>query len=349
MRVVRPDEARWAHVERALGAAGCPLAFEASSGARPDFEDARRDRLLFAIEDDAGVPVGAFCVLRRMAPAPAVGHWLLHAELHAASIPESAWSVTVDAVRRLALDARVLRLTVNVFSRAPDELKGLGTRLEQHGLVRTADVEGYAQTLIVDVSEGLDATFAGLHRSARRNVREIDRRPLTLREIDDPCWVDRMHQLSTETLARTGGHYAPVDWDARIELSQCSPGVARLVGLFHDDRNGRDALLGFAYGRWHGDHADYADSASAADVGVRVAIAYPLVWDLIRWSTELGASWFDLGGVTLGTEVDADDPLGGISDFKRFFSRDLAEVRQTWLMPPHTLRARLAQAAARMR
>jgi lipid II:glycine glycyltransferase (peptidoglycan interpeptide bridge formation enzyme) len=82
---------------------------------------------------------------------------------------------------------------------------------------------------------------------------------------------------------------------------------------------------------------------------VRIAIAYPLVWDLMRWTTELGGAWFDLGGVTLGRGGDPEDPLGGISDFKRFFSRDLAEVRQTWRLPPRTLRSWLAQTASRLR
>ena len=97
-----------------------------------------------------------------------------------------------------------------------------------------------------------------------------------------------------------------------------------------------------------GDHGVYADSASVRPDDIRLAVTYPILWDLITWAKRGGASWFDLGGITLGHATDGD-PLGGISDFKRFFTEDLIDVGEEWRFPLHSLRARLAAFVDRLR
>jgi lipid II:glycine glycyltransferase (peptidoglycan interpeptide bridge formation enzyme) len=66
------------------------------------------------------------------------------------------------------------------------------------------------------------------------------------------------------------------------------------------------------------------------------------MWDLIVWAKRAGATWFDFGGVTAGT-AGSGDPLGGISDFKRLFSKERAEVAEDWVLEPRKLVARLAR------
>ena len=70
-------------------------------------------------------------------------------------------------------------------------------------------------------------------------------------------------------------------------------------------------------------------------------VVHPLFWDLILWAKRGGATWFDLGGVTTGT-TGSGDPVGGISDFKRLFSKHMAEVADDWVLEPRWLPARLA-------
>ena len=62
-----------------------------------------------------------------------------------------------------------------------------------------------------------------------------------------------------------------------------------------------------------------------------------------RWAKSQGVTWFDFGGITVGTQGDPDDPLGGISDFKRYFSRDVVEVGEERVFEPRRLRAGLAR------
>ena len=75
---------------------------------------------------------------------------------------------------------------------------------------------------------------------------------------------------------------------------------------------------------------------------MKAPLGYPLLWDLILWSKRQGANWFDLGGVTFGDK--ATDPLKGISDFKRYFSRTVEDLSEEWVMEVRPKRARVAGA-----
>jgi lipid II:glycine glycyltransferase (peptidoglycan interpeptide bridge formation enzyme) len=66
---------------------------------------------------------------------------------------------------------------------------------------------------------------------------------------------------------------------------------------------------------------------------------------LIAWSKRLGARWFDFGGVPLPTEKnESDQPLSGITDFKRFFCDQITEVGEDWILEPRPIRALIARA-----
>jgi lipid II:glycine glycyltransferase (peptidoglycan interpeptide bridge formation enzyme) len=64
-----------------------------------------------------------------------------------------------------------------------------------------------------------------------------------------------------------------------------------------------------------------------------LATTYPLVWDLVGWAADMGVDWFDFGGVT-EDGTGSDDPLGGISDFKRHFAQRPEEVAEDCDHPP---------------
>ena len=147
-------------------------------------------------------------------------------------------------------------------------------------------------------------------------------------------------------MSRTGGEAAPAPWAERIALSAAIPDRSRLVGLFRAGEDGVDSLLAFAWGGCHGDFAHYDSAGSTRATDLKVALNYPLLWDLIQWAQQQGASWFDLGGVTLGTH-DSADPLGGISDFKRWFSKELAAIGEDWVLYPHPGRSAIASGIRR--
>jgi hypothetical protein len=329
-------------VERALVGrqVALPFASRAAVVALPEFSSAA----FFGLRDRDNEWAFGFAVESRAAPLLS-GYRLLRVSQFGGSLPIEAADTVVTALHRwTTADSRVLRLTVDVFSFDEDRRIALGDALRRHGLRLSEHPHSYVETLVIDLSASEEELFKGLHYSARRKIRQLARFPLAIRPVTDPSLAGRMNQLAQETLARTRGQFRWRDWGRRITLSAEHPQLSRIVGLFHTERSGADSLLAFAWGCHGGDHAFYAEAASTRDTGgLRVALAYGVMWDLIVWAKRSGARWFDLGGITHGTH-HGDDPLGGISDFKRYFSRRVVKVRDEWILMDHSWRASLAEA-----
>jgi hypothetical protein len=306
-----------------------------------------RETWLVAVRGREGRCAGALAVGVR--PAPYLPrHVVLDVVRLGASLAPAlrrlALDTLLDAVRR---DPRVLRLTVQVFSRDADEREDYASHLAALGLKPLEARNGYRHTLTLDLRLDEQTIFNGFERSARRNIRAASKYPVTVAPIIDARYADRIETLLVETLARTGGRYAPQDWRAMIDLTRDAPHLSRLVGIFRADVEGPESLLAFAWGCAHGDHVEYSHGASTRDVPFRMPLAYPLMWDLVTWAKRVGATWFDFGGVTDGIEGDADDPLSGISAFKRYFSHEVVTVSDEWIYEPSSVRARAARVAHR--
>jgi len=276
------------------------------------------------------------------------GHLLLRADRLGLEAEPAAFRACIKALAELAhVDRRILRVNLELFSRDQAARQSLSPLLERYGFRRLLTPRLYEQTLVMDLRPNEQALFASLSPSARRNVRELAKQPYTLQLITDPKFSDRLNALLLSVMARRGKDVQPLDWSRIIALSGQLPEASRLVGVFRDGASGCDALVGFAWGRAHGDHVEYYLGASARDISCRLAPGYPLLWDLIVWAKRIGAVWFDFGGVTEGSHETSADKLGGISDFKRFFSRSTATVREEWKLDPHPTRAALAVAISR--
>lgn len=285
-----------------------------------------------AVLDPQGNCAGGFAVLSR--PAPLLRrHHLLRVEQFGSSIPmEAADAAVAGMLEWVRRDKRALRLSVDVFSFDEQRRQVLGRVLAGQGFRRAEHVNGYTETLVIDLAGSEEELFRSLHHSARRKIRQLEKQPVAIRLIDDPALSDRMNQLLVETFARTGGRIHARDWERRIALSCENPELSRIVGLFRTDTTDPDSLLAFAWGCHGVDHVYYSEAASTrATDGLRVAVAYGLMWDLIVWAKRTGARVFDLGGVTAGKHTD-EDPLGGISDFKRYFSQQALTVRDEWIL-----------------
>lgn len=301
------------------------------------------ESLCVVLRAQDGRCVGAFAI-DEAASCAVPGLRLLRVERFGEAVPRPLWPAAVDALVGVAHgERRVLRLTVEVFSQDGETRARLGELLAQGGFARAAITRNWRTTLTLDLRPSEDELLASFSTLARRALRSVAKLPVQVRPVDDTRLADRLEGLSRETFARTGGRYEGLwDWAGVVELSRRIPDAARLVGLFRTDREGPDALLGFAWGWWNGQSVSYVAGASSrpSDLG-RVWVVHPLFWDLILWAKRGGATWFDLGGVTTGT-TGSGDPVGGISDFKRLFSKHMADVADDWVLEPRWLPARLA-------
>jgi hypothetical protein len=328
--------------ETALDAIGQPLPFDARQLVAPDAA------LAVAAAPD-GRPIAGIGVHRRAAAGAAFLQVCRASRVRPTADPASAVALASALRTLVSADARTVRLEVQLFHREPAVRRVQAEALAAAGFERSGDPSDYQHTIAVDLQRDEEAILASFDRSARRNVRALEKMPLALRSVDEAALVPRLHALFAETFARTGATPVFPDFVAMMRQAREAPQLAHFVGLWRADDPSADGLLAFAFGVHHGDRAEYSHGASTRDTGQRIPLVYPLLWELMTWARRHGATWFDMGGVTMGTAADGDDPLGGISDFKRFFSRDVVQPTEEWVLHGTSLVARAARIVQRLR
>jgi hypothetical protein len=296
-----------------------------------------------AIRDAGGKYCFGFAV-DVIRPRSCPGHLLLHVER---LVPAADDRVAQAALQLLAHHAyhhrRIINVSVQVFSRDTSARAATAAVMARLGCRRRQKPNSYTKTIAIDLAPSEEEIFASFHPTARRHIKALGTRAVSLRPVTDSQYANRLAALLREAMLRTGARAPKHNWATIIEFSNQYPQLSRIIGLFRTDIEGTDSLVAFAWARHHGDHADYAVAASTRTPDVKIPLGYGPAWDLIRWAKRNGATWFDFGGITSGHFGDGD-ALGGISDFKRYFSRQVVAVSDEWVLEPRPLQARLATA-----
>lgn len=243
-------------------------------------------------------------------------------------------------------DRSVLRVTVDAYAPEEDSLRRTCETLARNGFHQVETTRTYERTLLIDLTPSEETILAGFSRSARRNIRSLEKFPVAITSAASTALAPRLQQIDAQTRSRTDGGQRKLDWRAYIEMSATAPRLSRIAILRRTDREGDGALLAFAWGCMHGDVVEYSESGSVRTDDLKIPTSYALLWDLVRWARRNGAKAMDMGGVTIGTER-SEDRLGGISDFKRHFSQKEISVGQQWQFEPHPGRAVVARAVSR--
>lgn len=333
----RPGE-EWRAVEAELTTAGTRMALQHRSAWAERYGDHR----LVVARDSQGVATAAFGVeVRPTRSLP--GHRTLRVHHLGATGSRTGLQHALSALRdRVLHDRFAVQLDVATYSIPREPRAWLDDRLGELGFRRRERPESYIRTSLLDLRHDEAALLGRMSTMGRRNIRQIERRGLRIESLVDDQHLPRMNELVAETRTRTKGAVPRRSLAALLDLARTHPDLVRVVGLFPPDD---DRLLAFASGLSHGDHVVYGDGASTRDPGSRGPLGYGLIWDLIRWSRERGAAWFDLGGITEGTTASHEDPLGGISDFKRQFRGAIGIVSEEWSFTPRPIRAAFAARA----
>lgn len=252
----------------------------------------------------------------------------------------------VAALKELAEGReRVLSLNLEVFTSDPTRRGAVAEMARASGFERVEMPRRYRHTARLDLTRDEDRIFAGFSRSCRRDVRAPKKKGFRILPVQDERWAPRMERLWDETFSRTGAAPPPRAWRDRIAYGCNHPDLFRIVGTFSPDYPEVDSLVSFVCAMNNGDHAVYSDSGSTQTLDSPVAISYAPLWESMKWAKSQGCEWFDMGGITSGTLEDADDPRGGISDFKRRFTEEVIEVGGEWTFTPRPFREALAHGA----
>jgi len=341
-RVVGLDDARDA-IERQLEGQGVVLPF-AQQAAWLRLTGYRNSVLLIAANAAQHARAAAAIAIGRSRSMP--GHRIYKVERFCASPSTAADDALLNAIGAAArADRLCIRLRIELFERDAELRRRLAQSLQRLGFVRSARMESYASTPCLDLGPSEQELFANIAASARRNVRAPMKRGFELAPLDDIAYAERLEELTNEVYRRTGGRVRSLPWAGIIGTSREAPNRSRVVGLFAPNDKSPSGLMSFAWGCVNGNYVTYEAGASTRRHGFgNLAVAYTPLWDLITWAKRSGVTWFDFGGVSSDGVRVAHDPLAGIAEFKQFFSGQIVDVGERWVLEPRRIRAMIARA-----
>ena len=334
---------RW---EAAANAKGIPLALSDlqlwhAIGLGPE-------STLCSIHDHTNELVGGFAVQRW--PSKALpGHHILRLERLGQSIPAGAELAIVQALLALATRTpRVLELAAELHDRDADRRSRIAAAFQASGFRRKDVVRMYERTLALDLQRSDEALFGSFSTSARGALRRAQRFPLSVVSIESDALISQLDTIHRETYDRTGGRSPAKPWAQIAAGAREAPDRMRLFGAVLRDQANGPRLVAFAEAVRHGTFAVYNAGGSTRHHIRRIPLMYPLVWALIQWARATGAAWLDFGGVTNGSSASEDDPVGGVSEFKRRFGGEEVVVGEDWHLEVAPLRQRLVRTARKV-
>jgi hypothetical protein len=331
--------------EQQLAALGVPLPLQQSQHWCGENADEQR-QLVLLVDSDRQPIVGATVAVSgsRLVPGFTIGRVLKFGY----NMPADHIAPLLSALVAHARARRMLRLHLELFTPHADERVALANACRALGLRALPSPRNYRRTLLVDLLADDETLLQRFSRVVRKNVRKTERLGHVVAPIADVRFAERLQELGRQTMARTGGTFHPGDWNARIRATATHPEMYHLVGLFLHGRIEPDALVAY---RWVGRHTSgYGDDLYAASARLEgelstVPLMHAVMWDCLRWARDLGAPWFDFGGV-VASDAPARAALRSISDFKRLFSEQEVEVGEDWVFEPNPRLARMASAAS---
>jgi GNAT superfamily N-acetyltransferase len=256
-------------------------------------------------------------------------------------------SALLDAVvDRARGSGRVLSVAVELECLGEGARGYLREALEARAFRQVRSERIPSRTLALELSPSEDAIQSSFSATTRTRLRRARKLGIDVRPLTSDALCDFMNAMLHQTFARTRGRIESTDWTAIMAMSNEVPRHSRLIGVFDGARSGPDALVAFAWGHNSGSRAVYHMGASIRSSGAKIPLLDLAMWDLIAWAKREGAHWFDFGGVS-AAEGAGDDPLAGISEFKRRFCRNEIAFGEEWVFEPSPAKASIARSVVR--
>ena len=257
----------------AWAAAKRPLGFEAHQMTVRDAED--------------GVLGCALLILRRFGPLGAVGYIARGPLLVPGA--EAQWDHMLGEIERAARRLAVRHLIVQ----PPAGGRAMTEALAMRGYTADAPEVSPSATLLIDLTQESDAILGAMSSSARRSIRQAQRRGVWLRH-GDASDIETFQRLHAATAARRG--FAPMTMDyLRHHWEALRPsGAVELIFACHEGTPFAavwlTAFAGTVTARlsgWTGEWPHLHGGAACE-------------WESIRWAKGSGHRLYDVGGVDNG-------------------------------------------------
>ena len=152
-----------------------------------------------------------------------------------------------------------------------------------------------------------DEIKAGFNSMTKRHIKASEKNGVLNRYGRSQAEIDAFFELHKEMADRQGITYRPKEYFER--LVDAFPELRIYTSEYEGELIG--AMMGLPYG----DRMWYVYGGTKTMRGAKVSPGYLLIWDLIKWGTELGLDYFNMGGTY---SLDMED---GLFFFKHGFCK----------------------------
>lgn len=276
-------------------------------------------------------------------------HFIVRLERLGEAIPEGAErAVVLAAIELTRQSKRVLRVDAEICDRNDARRRRIARRLQEASFVIQPQVRTYEQTLAIDVQKSDELLLGSFSARARRAIRKAQRAQIHVSPIDDNTLIPQLEAIQRETYQRTGANAPVRPWPKLLSAVRRSPNRIQIFGASFENSDNARQIVAFALVIRNGTSVQYDVAGSTRLPESNVPLMYPVIWKLLRWARDTGASWFDFGGITDISLQENQNPLHGISEFKRTFGGEQLIVGEDWRLNVAPRRQQLIRIARRL-
>lgn len=239
-------------------------------------------------------------------------------------IPKGPGVTSVDELAPLIAELRDFAHKNGVFAVKiePEMLRTTETveQLERMGLQKVTPIQPNFSTILVDISDDLEAVLANLNQKGRHAIKRATRDGVTVQRADT---TDENCELFYMLLAQTAAHsfiIRPYGYYKHFWQTFSDAGKGQLFFAYHDGR-----VVAAAFGLVLGTKSTYKDGASIRE-RTAYGASHLLQWEVITWAKEQGAISHDLCGTPPSEDInDTTHKWYGVGRFKASFSKHVTD------------------------
>ena len=193
--------------------------------------------------------------------------------------------------------------------------------LSDLGLQYAGRIQNSVSTVLLDISGTAEELMARLPSRTRNTIRKGAKEGVEVEAAHaDEASYARMWDLWEQVVADQGVFTRSRDYHVALWRDFCEAGSGQLFFARHEGRDIAGAFVVVV-----GTVANYREGASVRGRPVRGS-AQLLQYEAMSWAQERGATTYDLCGTPHSSRVDdPEDPLHGVGEFKRGFSKEVTD------------------------
>ncbi|RJQ68907.1 MAG: peptidoglycan bridge formation glycyltransferase FemA/FemB family protein [Desulfobacteraceae bacterium] len=186
--------------------------------------------------------------------------------------------------------------------------------LQSRGYMVSPQNTSHTETLTLDLRPAEENIFSNLKSSRRNLIRKSMKIGIQVKPVQNSTEMAMFWKMYRDMCRSKGINFRPAALFQGIQrFSSAFPeNCACLLGWLNGDLVGGNIILR------HSNIAEYARGSGSTRIANRTPKTDLILWESIRWAKRVGATTYDLGGITPNAEKGS--PEWGINLFKKGFT-----------------------------